>query len=144
MKHRIDIKSLKVLAKHLLTGKLGHKKFDFSSYNANEESAIQPYGNICGTNGCAIGELPFAFPKKFLFDGSGVRKIGEPYSISCRSGLFGLTDNEFGHLFYPNDQIKEWSKNKRNFDIDGTATKKRVANNILYFCELVEQGKIDQ
>jgi hypothetical protein len=56
---RLDI--LEGLEKHLRSGNLGHKKWDFQSVC---------YQFDCGTCGCAIGELPYVFPHDFYFDKS--------------------------------------------------------------------------
>lgn len=57
---------LLTLARHLESGKLGHKKFDFSNINEPpfpRKAAVKG----CGTSGCAVGELPIAFPKDWFF-----------------------------------------------------------------------------
>lgn len=48
------------LAKHLRKGKLGHKKFNFEVLNRGKNLEILS-GNVCGYQGCAIGEMPIAF-----------------------------------------------------------------------------------
>lgn len=148
MKHRINVRSLRKLANHLLTGKLGHKKFNFSVWNSDKNeygSSIAPESpDGCGTNGCAIGELPFVFPKQFRFEGEVVfnKKTQKKITSLTNNELFGLNEKEFDHLFLPDSQIREWSKNKRNHYLTGKSTRKRVGENILYFCELVGQDKI--
>ncbi len=74
---RLDL--LELLIDHLENGKLGHNTFDFSAFNKfvkwdddeleliDDDSQFEENYYSCGTNGCAMGELPILFPDKWLF-----------------------------------------------------------------------------
>jgi hypothetical protein len=92
------------LATHLESGKLGHERFKFSAYNSFPKN--QDRGPRCGTAGCAIGECPIVWPRRWRF-GSG----GYPCIVGCDdqprwSGteFFGLDLDEYNHLFVPYNQ----------------------------------------
>jgi len=126
------------LAKHLRSGKLGHKKFDFSGWNQDK------YGNEldhngCGFSGCAVGECPIAFPKEWRFKDGDVqlRKgnvcVGYPKKNAMK--FFGLTGDEADHLFIPSYQeIDSFG----GMVLRNNATKKQVAQNIETFVAVQE------
>ncbi|MES2212604.1 MAG: hypothetical protein V4490_05645 [Pseudomonadota bacterium] len=120
---------LRKLADHLLHGKLGHEKFDFSQYNNTEE-------NICGAAGCAIGECPIAFPDDWEFGSDGEPELmaGEETELSGKI-YFNLDRSQYRHLFLPEDQDTEEFGGEWLSD---SATKEQVAHNILEFCKLYE------
>jgi len=58
---------LLILADHLLYGSLGHKVFDFNTYNTYDNPFEKPLEGVprgCGTHGCAIGECPVIWPEE--------------------------------------------------------------------------------
>lgn len=83
------------LAGHLLSGKLGHEVFDFSLYNDRK-------GPICGTRGCAIGELPVIFPVEWIFTVGGFPRLRKQYfnrpEIDA-ANFFNISENESYDLF---------------------------------------------
>lgn len=115
------------LADHLENGKLGHKHFNFSTYNdffsdqADVEDQDLSYHeymakhNRCGTAGCAIGEMPFLDPENWGFsDGGFIPSLKclldtrdfEQMDTAKFSGMayFGISMYEYVHLFVPNSQ----------------------------------------
>lgn len=137
---------LKILAEHLLHGKLGHKVFDFSQTNCNVinnhiETIIT---NICDTKGCAMGELPIVFPDEWEFssyDGKPkplMGNSGNPLKIDVK-GYFNLNLDNIIYLFYPTQIFDIGGRNK--FLLPTDATKKDVANRILDFIEFNTQNK---
>lgn len=130
---RIRTDLLRKLAEHLLHGELGHKRFDFRSYNS------EAYGNVCGTAGCAMGETPIVFPDKWEFAYCDVYLKNSSSGITLEDGVnfFKIDESMYAHLFYSERQNEEWGPVL--FD---EATKEQVAENILRFCELAENGEI--
>lgn len=131
-------KRLLKLADHLMRGKLGHKKFDFSTYNSF--SPNNPSG--CGTNGCAIGECPIVFPRQWKFaKGSGapiLRCEDTHYEQDSGQIFFDVGMREYEHLFIPEMQ------NPSRFGgvhPGFKATRKQVARNILPFVKKMERTK---
>lgn len=125
-------KRLLKLADHLEKGKLGHKRFDFSQYN----NVLKPE---CGTAGCAIGECPIVFPSNWKFDERGAPVLkrfrrANPVFQTINSGeiFFDLDDNEFAHLFTPEQQLPDTYGGKI---LTSKATRKQVAANIRAFVE---------
>lgn len=124
------------LADHLESGKLGHAEFDFGIINSGPDGtdAIDP--TVCGTLGCAMGELPILFPDVFMF----ISKYGA--SVVCRrnnsSGrwhqdvceFFDIDGNEQNHLFYPHGQDCLYYG---GIPLNGGATAEQVASNIRAF-----------
>lgn len=109
-----NAKRLIKLATHLEKGKLGHKKFDFTTYNSGEIYDKENKG--CGTSGCAIGECPIVFPNEWSFNKrfgfnpvlNGTRIKGGfagdyQKQGSSDSGMkfFGLSYEEYKLLFIP-------------------------------------------
>jgi hypothetical protein len=119
-------KRLLKLAKHLRTGKLGHKKFDFGEYNVGEFNA-----KGCGTSGCAIGECPIVFKRYWAFKGryrGPALKTISPINLGTfgaagKSGqeFFGLDYIQYARLFVPGHRLSRM------------ATPKQVARNIENF-----------
>lgn len=145
-------KRLETLANHLMSGKLGHKEFRFSTANRFEDGRTIPYS--CGTSGCAIGECPIVFPRywKFSEDGDPVlRKVlsGEVEIQSFDACMylesswqdvqtsivefFGITPEEAMHLFTPHQQNTALYGGKY---ADSEAPRKLVARNILAFIKI--------
>jgi len=131
MNIRFDL--LRELANHLKYGELGHEYFDFGIYN----STTLPE---CGTCGCAIGECPVLWPEQWKFN-----TLGDPVLIGFKDeedsadsglGFFNLSAGSYFHLFLPNKQ------NPARFGgqyLTISATKEKVADNILAFCEKMEK-----
>lgn len=119
---------LRQLAEHLLHGKLGHKKFNFSSYNTSKDS--------CGTAGCAMGECPILWPKHFRFEHYEVMLNGLHSSTQSGMEWFNLTSNQYSHLFIYYSQSPELYGGEGSLGFN--ATKEQVASNILAFCEIYE------
>lgn len=128
---------LEKLAQHLETGTLGHKVFDFSTLNENIKSFDEPVG--CGTNGCAIGELPIVFPNHFKFCGFEIVNLrtGEDSFIG-HADWFGLCYDVYGSLFDPG-RSRPWSKKILN----NKASRKDVAKGIRDFLEWDRLGYYD-
>lgn len=103
----IDYNTLDALATHLETGKLGHKRFNLRVFNQNFDGRLQvdPEPYTCGTNGCAIGELPIIFPQRYAFGREGVivsLATGWPVHKHEVYDSLGLDSYEFETLFFPN------------------------------------------
>ena len=120
---------LEKVADHLKYGKLGHKIFDFSVINENVEGTW-PKGNTCGTNGCAIGELPIIFPKYFKFEHDQVIKIGTEQDFWDFYTWFGLNPDIYTMLFHPGE-YRIWNKKV----LLHNASRKQVAQSIREFLE---------
>lgn len=96
---------LEKLAAHLETGQLGHAVFDFSVLNRDGtlgEGNDAP--SRCGTNGCAIGELPIVFPDDWVFSKSGVPALSDGSASACRiwenvEGYFEISGGQSDLLF---------------------------------------------
>lgn len=122
------------LAKHLEKGKLGHKKFDFSTWNEGKTPGSMP-ARRCGYAGCAIGECPIIWPKAWKFDGYGDPSLtGRHFSdvSTCATEWFGVLLDEVQHLFVPNCQ------NPRRFGgqtLGNYATRDEVAANLRAFVD---------
>lgn len=146
-------KRLEKLAKHLETGKLGHKFFDFSEYSfTDSEDGRKRNPYHCGTAGCALGECPVVFPKSWRFlkgDTPFFVRIlpalpcepkpltngrDRPFRSACR--FFELSADEAEHLFYPNGQ-RPLRFGGRTLDQD--ATRKQVARNMRAFIKVKSQ-----
>lgn len=98
---RLDL--LKVIEDHLRDGNLGHEVFDFDCINRGTSDL----GLSCGTNGCAMGELPIIFPKEWRFEpGEGVAlKDSKHLGLAVDVCTFlGINREEMEHLFFPDMQ----------------------------------------
>ncbi len=122
------------LAKHLESGKLLHKSFNFWEVNSGKLKA-----NHCGTVGCAMGEMPAVFPKQIEFNKDGeVRKVNGPDEDPVNE-FFGIDNRMGGHLFVP---ISQKCISYGGVELSGIATKHQVASNIREFVKLVKAGKV--
>lgn len=116
-----SIQLLRKLAKHLrLARTRGLDKFNFGYVFAESD---------CGTSGCAIGELPFAFPKAKL-------KMNE-MGIGFAKKFFRLGPSQAYHLFMRECQDLRFGKRR----LKRTATAREVSANIREFCDRVKAGK---
>ncbi len=141
------------LATHLEVGELGHKEFDFTTWNNSKRRngtlctfdtwlVLKPAGakfnerNRCGTVGCAIGEMPFVAPDDWFFD----EREGMPYykdSMATKSwplysaqDFFGISNSEAGAMFIPTGNVGM----KHGCPLlPSTASKEQVAANIRLF-----------
>lgn len=139
------INRLKALAKHLRRGKLGHKTFNFDYVNAIEDPTCppgyKPAENTCGTVGCAMGELPIAFP-----DHWGFGSMAWPFLFRSTTREPGLDIRKFfriceaarKHLFYPECQDPRRFGGKH---LDKRATRTQVAANIEAYVSILEAKK---
>lgn len=120
---------LQKIAQHLQTGKLGHKEFDFRTYNSAETKT-------CGTAGCAIGECPIVFSEWHFSETGEPCLKKDPNQKPYTSGreFFGLNVKQFDHLFCPFMQKPEFG----GIELNADATKEQVAGNILAFCEAMK------
>ena len=137
------LRRLRKLADHITTKSArGHDRFDFGVISERQ---------YCGTAACAMGELPFCFPRHFF-----VTKwpAGDKYAsrfphlrngfsnatFSSARVFFNLSERAAGHLFLPGFQL---TKRFGGRELSVKATPKQVARNILVFCERVERGEVD-
>ncbi len=124
------------LAEHLESGKLGHKKFDFSTLNTTDDFTI-PRG-VCGTLGCAIGECPIAFPMLWRFNPeSGTPELlNGTEDFEAAETFFGISMLQGEHLFCPNQQETSAYGGRVLGD---HATAQQVAANIRAFVKKMEK-----
>jgi hypothetical protein len=126
---------LEKLATHLESGKLGHKKFDFSVVNSNREKDATLYPNYtCGTNGCAIGECPIVFKRQWQFGRWGDVNLIRASTNDCfldAEKFFGITEEESTGLFLP-EEVIPWRASPHS-RLGLSATRKAVAKNIRDF-----------
>lgn len=141
MKSEIRVDRLRILANHLLRGKLGHKKFNLKVLNVENGRTI--YGH-CGTEGCAAGELPIAFPNEWQFGDTDYKVVSLKTGKSCGDWMdikefFKIKQTHLTTLFFSEDYsggIPQMERLKKN------ASKTAVAKNMIKFCQLVEKGEI--
>lgn len=140
------------LGNHLLTGTLGHERFDFCVWNAGKKKE-----NGCGTSGCAIGECPIVFPESWIFartsafghqvpallevveDEQNHGQILTSVSSILRSAceFFDLSGAEASYLFVPDtfSNSRPLVLGKRR-SLHGTeATREQVGARIIKFAE---------
>jgi hypothetical protein len=135
-KIRTDL--LRQLAEHLLHGKMGHEKFDFSKYN-------YPAIPHCGTNGCAMGETPILWPNDWMFCEYGypvLKVLGDTsFPFESAREWFNVSEKQYEHLFGPYSQNNGMFGGKT---LGLNATKEQVAKNILIFCDKADKGDFNQ
>lgn len=108
--------------------KRGHKKFDFTIWNVDEDGDFVPFK--CGYAGCFIGEMPVCFPEEWEYDEVGEPVLkGEVSSLNSACEFFGITMNEAIRLFMP-CMDHPWGKLLSN-----GATAKQVCDNVIKFIE---------
>lgn len=109
---------LRKLIRHLLNGKLAHKKFDFRVVNYDGgESCVTDH---CGTAGCALGEFHHVFPTHFR----------NRFYIGCDRevlSFLSITEKESRHLFVPGMQLAGTPP------LAGDASRTEVAANMIQF-----------
>lgn len=132
------------LATHLESKKLGHKVFDFNSWNGNEFGYDEIFDKKgCGTVGCAIGECPFAFPRSWSFKGAyfnpALNKLNSNSPQESAQQFFGLSMDEFGLLFVPSSGITPVRTTYGKKQLTRYATAKKVAERLRWFVKEKER-----
>lgn len=117
------------LETHLRYGQLGHASFSFARV-----VQLTP----CGTAGCALGELPFIWPKDWRFEGrasesgyTGWPRMDLHDLFSGALDWFGIGMEEYDHLFLPGKQNPKYGGEY----LSCSATAEEVAGNIRAFRE---------
>jgi hypothetical protein len=140
------------LADHLENGVLGHITFDFNTINSSiDHTLIRDEDHPCGTNGCALGECPFAFPCEWIFVATDRCIIPltkeykfDPHEINitpkvfrAAEAFFDISMSDSVVLFMPYESFDEDDRNHLVFlglnELDSNATKEQVADNIRKF-----------
>jgi len=118
---------------HLRNGKLGHKVFDFSTFNRFDLYAPGTRRTVgCGTAGCFIGECPIIWPEEWEFNYGYLpvlREGGGGKPSESAMGFFGITGEEFQFLFMPGYKRAPWN----DFNLGPLATKEEVAQGMENF-----------
>jgi len=121
--NEVHIERLKVIAKHLRDGELGHAVFDLNFWNDSfdSEGTKVEIPEECGTVGCPIGECPIVWPENWVFNEKGKPVLKR--KPKCLSGVhdviadtaywFGLTMDEAEYLFMPDFYPREQHKSKK-------------------------------
>lgn len=140
------------LATHLREGNLGHKKFDFSTFNDIGENESKFAKNGCGTLGCAIGECPIVFPKLWHFrarvgSSGSIRQPrlkadhsnDETFFPSAKDAgvFFGLDYDSTKGLFFPSN-YRPWNDTR----LGEKATRKQVAASIRQFVKWYDKQQV--
>ena len=123
----MNLQRLHILYDHLMWGKLGHKVFNFNTYNNITEPE-------CGTAGCAIGECPIIW-NEWVFGYMGSPLLNNTSgSMVSASGKewFEIDSDEFKHLFLPEKQNTEIFGGRILTD---ETTREQVAYNIKAFID---------
>lgn len=150
---------LLMLAHHLEKGVLGHEVFDFSGWNWTPDGSrpvSKEYDKKgCGTNGCAIGECPFAFPEHWHFLSSDdcaplpllkKRNPVKDYPTDSARAFFNLCAVHADYLFTPGG-CEDFIQNSRGTRYEiifgrrrrylpGNATRQQVARRIRNFVKM--------
>jgi len=98
----------------------------------------------CGYAGCAVGEMPAVWPKKFTWQlNNGVVSIEDsgdilffPSNVELAGDFFNLSAQGTSHLFLPTCQ-------HYGRQVGVSATADRVGKHILKFVEDVESGRAE-
>jgi len=105
---KIRVGRLRKLAKHLRSEHRVHKKFVF---DVEAEGKMDKDGNYCGSAGCAMGEFPALWPKKWswkLFSPHEYYVVHKNPNIEEKSKsitkFFSITERQVNHLFFPYQQ----------------------------------------
>lgn len=135
MKPRFDL--LRQLAAHIVSDKRGHENFDYGVYNSflSDDMPTIRTGNKCGTNGCAIGELPILFPKDFVFNGTDIRdkKIFSKSTRAAAILFFGICNLTYEYLFIPSN----YAGSDLN-PLSDQASAEEVSQHIIDWCDREE------
>jgi hypothetical protein len=98
MKKIYKLRLLK-LATHLLTGKLWHDEFDFSTWHREAAPGFEP----CTSAGCALGECPHVFPRLWMLTADLPHLRRQYYDwrpLESASKFFGITYEDARNLFF--------------------------------------------
>ncbi len=100
------------LADHLKHGKLGHAVFDYDVMNMNRNMDGRAYclppPHTCGSNGCALGELPFCFPDEWEFDSNGIPVLKKNKNQICDwIQFFDISEKDMQFIFYPRQNSED-------------------------------------
>lgn len=120
----IRVELLKSLANHLKTGELSTEVFDFSKYDK-----------------CAMHECPAVWPKTWYLNEDGLPLLfrsANDKTYSCGREYFGLNTAAYDHLFIPTMQKPDLFGGQV---LQDEATRYQVADNILAFCDKVDETK---
>ncbi len=101
---KIQLARLEKLGRHILKGKLAHKVFDFSTVNSPYDNNFRCDNRRCCTNGCAFGEMPQLWPRKFAWDIFHVVDLRTRIRYTIEGAAwewFGLNAVEAYMLFVP-------------------------------------------
>ena len=98
----MNVRRLKRLAIHLISGKLGHDIFDVTEINRKNSNEMWDYRG-CGTIGGIVGELPICFPESFKFI-----KVSRGIKQSTNSTIVGRCDSIIDDFHY-NDMVAQVS-----------------------------------
>lgn len=105
------------LADHLDNGVLKHDKFNFKLL-----TTLGRTDNVCGTQGCALGECPVAFPDeweyRFMIDqgiAGAILPITKDFnstssktpSFEAAETFFDITESESNVLFVPSNDLDD-------------------------------------
>lgn len=151
----IQYRKLQKLANHLRRGKLGHPVFDFSCINGGvgqcevDPKTLKVAAKPCGTNGCAMGELPIVFPKDWAYPDPDIDYTDGVLNITVAqtpeyirgdtprhefsqevANFFGISQDAVDHLFYPDAQDPRTYGGKH---LKSNATRLQVAKQIEAF-----------
>lgn len=136
MKHYHRQRLLK-LAAHLESGQLSHKEFNFSFFHLpfgslSASLATPEDANLCGFAGCAVGECPAVFPKRWRMARFGPKLKGTRGLSTLEQAQkdFDLRQLEVQHLFIPGEQKPSTFGGRFLSD---KATRRQVARNIRIF-----------
>lgn len=135
MKHYHRQRLLK-LATHLESGELSHQKFDFGFFHLPfvrcAASTKPDNSNLCGFAGCAVGECPAVFPKRWRMARFGPKLKGTRGLSTLEQAQkdFDLRQLEAQHLFIPGEQKPSTFGGRF---LEATATRRQVAKNIRIF-----------
>lgn len=118
--------------------KVGHKEFNFSTISTSEST------DVCGSAGCAVGELPVVFPRHFKYDKIGeeaiapvLKKDNDLIDFAAAEVFFDLEKDDVYGLFAPNSQQSLSNYYETLFkSLPAYATPKQVARNIRKFVKV--------
>jgi len=134
----IRLDRLQKVYDHMKSGVLGHKIFDYGSYNLDlvktpyGDDLVAPKKGTCGTLGCAMGEFPIIFPNDFKF---GPYKIISKNRVSSNKFL-GIPYHVEHYLFVPNTEFDGLKPSP-----GWKATRKQVTRHIGNFLKVVRAAQ---
>jgi hypothetical protein len=129
-----------------MEGQLGHKKFDFLTWNRHRDNVFDGPKYKCGYAGCAIGECPIVFPGSWVFSIAADPVLKEnkdkmgAHPFDDAKEFFALDREETEHLFVPDHQ--DYSR-FGGMPLGENATRQQVAMNIYAFIEVKKKEMAD-